>query len=1141
MRIQLFSWLSLIPFCLILLGIHIVSVSGQCLDDQQSILIQLNNTIKFDSSLSTKIVSWNQGTDCCSWKGVNCSTDGHVIGLDLSNESISGGIENSSALFTLQFLHSLSLANNNFNLTQIPPGIGNLTNLAHLNLSSAGFSGQIPVELSNMIRLVTLDLSALTFPGGSSLKLENPNLAMLLQNLKELTELYLDGVNISAQGYDWCQAISSSLPKLKVLSLSNCLLSGPIDASFAKLQSLSVIRLSQNNLSSHVPEFFANFTNLTVLKLSSCHLYGQFPGMILQVPTLETLDLSNNVLLHGFLPKFPQNGSLQTLVLSITNFSQGLPDSIGNLRMLSRLELASSNFSGQIPDSMASLTQLVYLDLSSNQFAGPIPSFQKSKNLTYLDLSHNGLSGPIPNTYFEGLVNLAHFDLAFNAFNGSIPPSLFALSSLQNIRLSNNNFHGLLANFSNASSSLLDTLDLSSNRLEGPIPKSFFDLRRLKILSLSNNHLNGTTELEAFSGLDNLTTLDLSYNNLSIETRGENSSLSAVPQFSTLKMASCKLQHFPNLKNLSRVISLDLSNNQIDGEIPSWIWKVGSGNLAYLNLSRNLLVNFQQPYEIPPGLSVLDLHSNRLHGEIPILPQAATYLDYSANQFNSSLPDHFGYNLTLTYFFSISSNSITGIIPSSICTATYLKVLDLSNNHLSGKIPSCLVQLTGSLGVLNLGKNSFSGNIPGTFPRDCGLETLDLHGNRLGGSVPNSLASCTMLEVLNLGNNRINDTFPCFLKNNTYLRVLVLRSNMLRGGIGCKGTTSIWPKLQIIDIASNYFTGHVPQGCFLNWGNMMTDEDDAQSKLRHLRFQVLQLNQFYYLDTVTVTNKGFEMELVKILTVFTSIDISNNRFSGEIPGSIGELKALYVLNVSHNAFTGSIPRYIGNLRQLGSLDLSLNNLSGRIPIELANLTFLSFLNLSYNQLDGPIPASSQLQTFTETSFEGNKGLCGPQLYRTCNRPEVEPTSALDTEEPASMHAFNWHSIFTGLGFGVGAAIVLGPLMFWKQGRDWWHDHTDKLVFVILSPLGYTDWDDVRYETEENIQEEPHDSVEDSEEEDGLKGKSFQGKYCVFCTKLDIQRKQAIHNFKCTCHNSIPMFSSSSSSSSSYSDSPFSKS
>ncbi|GKV22030.1 hypothetical protein SLEP1_g31933 [Rubroshorea leprosula] len=68
-----------------------------------------------------------------------------------------------------------------------------------------------------MASLVTLDLSFEFLMVGGSLKLENPNLVMLVWNLKELIHLYLDGINISAQGKEWCQAnLSSSLLNLQL-------------------------------------------------------------------------------------------------------------------------------------------------------------------------------------------------------------------------------------------------------------------------------------------------------------------------------------------------------------------------------------------------------------------------------------------------------------------------------------------------------------------------------------------------------------------------------------------------------------------------------------------------------------------------------------------------------------------------------------------------------------------------------------------------------------------------------------------------------------------------------------------------------------------------------------------------------------
>lgn len=347
-------------------------------------------------------------------------------------------------------------------------------------------------------------------------------------------------------------------------------------------------------------------------------------------------------------------------------------------------------------------------------------------------------------------------------------------------------------------------------------------------------------------------------------------------------------------------------------------------------------------------------------------------LDYSRNNFSSVIPAAIGSNLSFTIFFSLSSNNFCGSIPESICNAAYLRVLDLSDNSLSGMIPQCLTLMSGTLMVLNLRRNNLSGRISDTFPGNCSLKTLTLNANFLKGQVPKSLANCTKLEVLDLGNNQIDDTFPCSLMNISSFQVLVLRSNKFHSSIKCPESDSTWQMLQIIDLAFNNFIGKLPSQWFQTWKAMMDGEDEVQSKLNHLQFEFLQLHQLYYQDSVTVTTKGLEMELVKLPNVFTSIDFSSNHFQGEIPEVLGDLKSLYALNLSYNAFSSQIPSALGKLQRLESLDLSWNNLSGAIPMELAGINFLSFLDLSNNQLVGKIPTGAQLQSFSEASYQGNK-------------------------------------------------------------------------------------------------------------------------------------------------------------------------
>ncbi|KAI3981354.1 hypothetical protein MKX01_001799 [Papaver californicum] len=988
--------------------------------------MQLNQSF-ISSSPSSKRSSWSSSADCCSsWDGVTCDTSGRVISLDLSSEAINEGINSSSSLFKLQYLQKLNLAFNGFT-TPLPSGFVKLHSLTYLNLSNAGFNGQIPIALSRMIKLVTLDLSCTkTFLQG--LILTHPNLETLTRNLTSLRDLLLDGIYISDEGNKCLhtRTLSFSLPELQVLSLSFCSLSGPLDSSLLQLQSLSKLQLSHNNLSTEIPDFLGDFPNLIFLDLTDCGLYGEFPlKKILSLRTLQILYLGNNKRLQGSLPEFRKDGMLQELVLSGPSFTGELPYSIGNLKFLSILNLFDCGFNGSIPASISNLDQLqilqlawnrftglippiscknlVFLSLSQNGFTGPIPLISGSESVEYINLSDNRLAGPI-HSEWNKLQKLGTLQLVNNSFNCTIPSTLFSLPTLMFLDLSINQFGGHLSKFSGVSSSLLQSLDLSNNRLQGPIPVSISNLSKLSNLNLRSNNFSGTM---LFHNLGNLKKLDISDNRFSINTINANFAL--FPQIEHLKMSSCNLRQIPVfLKNQSNLQVLALSNNQIHGNIPNWFWKIGNGNLGELNLSNNFLEDPTRPFPINsfPYFEILDLHSNMLQGKNPFLPsQGVAFIDYSFNNFTSLIP-HISFDLSGTIFISFSNN---GLIPPCLGSITSLVALNLRGNNLSGPIPSVCSE--------SLYEETWS------------LTTLNLNGNKLEGKLPTSISNCTKLEFLDVGNNNLNGVFPNWLGSISQLHVLVLRSN----GFYCPlGNECNFPMLQIIDISSNEFSGVLSRECLSGWKAMMAYETEAEwnRKVQTLGFEYLSGSKLNY--QIEINNKGIEVKLVKILTTFTSIDFSNNRFEGEIPRAIGNFMPLYNLNFSRNSLMGLIPQTFGNLKHLESLDLSMNKLTREIPLQLASLSYLSVLNLSFNQLEGRIPSGNQFQTFLPSSFEGNDKLCGYPLPRDCKILPESPHNSLNSENEDDQ--FDWVLfMLTCLGFLVGASLIIGSQYFWKKG------------------------------------------------------------------------------------------------------------
>ncbi|XP_038697911.1 receptor-like protein 35 [Tripterygium wilfordii] len=995
-------------------------------------LVVSDNTCDCPTSYP-KTKSWKEGRDCCSWDGVTCDTvTGQIIGLELSCSLLHGSLSSNNSLFRLSHLQKLNLAGNcfsdskissefreaynDFNGSKISPKFGLFKSLTHLNLSYSCFLGEVPPEISHLSNLISLDISY------NQLMIEDLSLKRFVQNCSLLKQLLFVGVNLSS-----------------------------IDTN------------SLMNLSS----------SLTDVRFKYCRLQGKFPSSILYLPHLRVLDLSYNVQLNIHLPKsnwssplqelhfadvpftgdqLPESigdlNSLKQLTIGGCDFAGSIPARIGNLLQLTHFQGANNNFNGRIPSSLTNLSKLEVLPLYSNKLVGPLPNFSNLSKLVMLDLYSNLLNGTIQSVLYNIPSSLHSLDLSYNQFTG--PINEFQFQSLERLYLGGNKLVGPLPNFSNLSKlgtldlswnslngtiqsvlynlpSSLHSLDLSYNQFTGPInefqfqslerlylggnklngyvPSSIFNLVNVTRLDLSSSSFSGTLDASMFSKLKNLRLLDLSDNDISFTT---NTIVNHTfpNNLWGLYLASCNVTEFPYfLRDLKHLEQLDLSNNRLYGQVPEWLLEVGIDTLSYLNLANNSFTGIK---EIPwKSLSILDLHSNLLQGLLP-----------------------FPVKMEAEAIYLISNNNLTGEIPSLICN-TRMRYLDLSNNSFSGTIPPCFRNISQGLEVLNLRKNTFSGKILDIFDEGCGLLSLNLNGNQLKGPLPRSLVNCKSLELLDLGNNRINDTFLHWLKNLSELQVLILKNNSFHGSIQDCKDSHCFSKLQILDISNNELCGPLPVRYFENLQAMMKTEEDTGDR------KYLGANISLYHDSVFVVMKGQEYQLVRIITTFKTLDFSNNKFQGEIPDIIGKLTYIKGLNISYNNIGGGIPPSLGNLRNLEWLDLSSNRLTGKIPEQLKGLTFLSQLNLSHNNLVGPIPQSTQFNTFDNSSYEGNKGLCGFPLSKTCGNNGAPPQSQpLSGEEDDSGSEFDWKIIMMGYSSGLVMGLSLGYIVFITGKPKW---------------------------------------------------------------------------------------------------------
>ncbi|XP_034600358.1 receptor like protein 24 isoform X2 [Setaria viridis] len=850
-------------------------------------------------------------------------------------------------------------------------------------------------------------------------------------------------------------AAIGELTNLRNLHIEDAGFSGPMPAAIGELTNLRNLHIEDAGFSGPMPAAIGELTNLRNLYIEDAGFSGPMPAAIGELTNLRNLYIKG----AGFSGLMPaaigELTNLRNMYIVQCGFSGPMPPAIGKLTNLRIMYIEDSGFSGSMPAPIGNLTNLEAMEIHGRQISGLIPNAIGQLNkLRWLVLQGCNFSGSIPSSIVN-LTQLTMLDLSSNSLNGEIPPSIFSLPILNRLDLSFNQLSGPIQGFDKAGPQL-ETVTFKNNELSGFIPKAIFQLTSLVCIDVSSNNLIGSVDLAHFRRLTYLTVLNLSYNKLHVMASEDNNLVetSYLAGLQELGLASCKITRFPRfLRHVDRISYLDLSCNKISGDIPNWIWEMTWNVMeSHLNLSHNMFTGMQLNSDVVPfntPIDTLDLSFNRLSGMIPMPKLSGLILDYSNNMFSSLLPNWTSY-LRDTIYLSMSKNNIHGHVSPSICNATDLNVFDLSYNYFNGPIPPCFIENIPR-SVLNLRENRLKGMLPSNITTRCSLQTIDLHGNKIEGRLPRGLSNCTDLEVIDFGSNKIADAFPSWLRGLPKLSVLVLRSNQMYGTIGdIVGDTKCeecFPSLQIIDLASNNFSGTLRPQWFKQLKSMMAEFNSSGKTLETLNTINVNDVEHSYQYSVEIMYKGADMLFGRMLTTVTAIDFSKNSLEGTIPETFGSLVSLRVLSLSHNAFTGKIPAQLGSMTDLESLDLSCNQLSGDIPQELTDLTFLGSLNLSYNHLVGKIPQSRQFSTFDSSSFEGNAGLCGLQLPKfPCGSSPHSPGVAHG--DKSSRHIDVVLFLFVGLGFGVGFAAAI--VVKWDRFGRRFYCNCKSLAYLITT-------------------------------------------------------------------------------------------
>lgn len=256
---------------------------------------------------------------------------------------------------------------------------------------------------------------------------------------------------------------------------------------------------------------------------------------------------------------------------------------------------------------------------------------------------------------------------------------------------------------------------------------------------------------------------------------------------------------------------------------------------------------------------------------------------------------------------------------------------------------------SGRVTMLLLPDKRLTGKLVDTLGNLDQLRIVNLSRNFIKDSIPFSLFYLPKLEVLDLSFNDFTGSIPQTI-NLPSITVLDISGNNLNGSVPthiCENST----RIRVIRLAVNYFAGDIAPGL------------GRCTSLEHL---CLDMNNL----TGGITQDIYRLQKLKLL------GLQDNKLSGQLSTGIGQLLTLERLDISSNHFSGIIPDVFNNLANFSYFLGHSNNFIGTIPFSLANSPSLKLLNLRNNSLDGAIRLNCSAMTSLDSLNLGSNKFQG---------------------------------------------------------------------------------------------------------------------------------------------------------------------